>query len=380
MSRFAHWKPWQAQLVLAWIVVMVVLGARLSPVPHIIHLSPPGVADWTLYRVIADRVMNGENYYLAAAAQHRAWSYPIGPPQVFREPTLAWILALLRTEILRRGAVIVLSIATFIAMRHALVRTGMPERGRFLAIPLIGSGIAIAWGPAAPYLHDVWASLLIALSLALYRPDRWVVSVVLGVAACLLRELALPYLVAMAGFALYERRRREVVGWAAGAMLFAVLFAWHLSRAAQLLQPGDHISSGWLSFGGWPFVLQAARDNLALIYAPNAVIAIVVCIALVGFLGARNPFVSRAGVIVGGYMAAFLFVGRPDNGYWGMLFSPLLPLGVAVSPAAMRDLVAAAWGSRPLPRTAQRIGAALRILHVGSQTVVRQPNRQDLAR
>jgi hypothetical protein len=47
-------------------------------------------------------------------------------------------------------------------------------------------------------------------------------------------------------------------------------------------------------------------------------------------------------LIVGGYMIAFLFIGRPDNNYWGYLYSPLLPLGWMLAPAALYDLAARA--------------------------------------
>jgi hypothetical protein len=33
-----------------------------------------------------------------------------------------------------------------------------------------------------------------------------------------------------------------------------------------------------------------------------------------------------------------MVVGRPDNEYWGELWAPLLPLGLALAPAALGDL------------------------------------------
>jgi len=39
------------------------------------------------------------------------------------------------------------------------------------------------------------------------------------------------------------------------------------------------------------------------------------------------------------YLAAFAVVGQPFNEYWGLLYAPLLPLGIAQAPAALRDLI-----------------------------------------
>lgn len=89
--------------------------------------------------------------------------------------------------------------------------------------------------------------------------------------------------------------------------------------------------------------------NSALLLAPKFVIATVVCLAIIGFAGTRDPWLLRAAVIVCGYFASFSIVGRPDNLYWGLLISPLIPIGVALSPTAIRDLLAAAWGRQSGP-------------------------------
>jgi hypothetical protein len=348
LTRFATWPPWAARLALFLIAGAVVLGAVLHPPPHMLHFSPRGISDANLYRAVTDRVMGGENYYAAAAAEHRRLVYPTAPAAVFREPTLALVLAALRTDLARRIALVVLSLVTFFALRNAMARAGINPAIRFFAIPLLGTGIAVAWAPNSPYLHEIWAGLLIALSLASYSPGKWLLPVLFGLGACLIRELAFPYLMAMAAFAAYERRHREFLGWFAAMVFFAALLVMHLYAAISLHRPGDYVSEGWLYFGGWPFVLETAKRNFALYFASNGMIAAVVCLGLIGFAGARDPWISRAGLIVGGYMTAFLIVGRPDNSYWGILYAPLLPIGVALAPLSLRDLVASAWLPRPL--------------------------------
>ena len=129
----------------------------------------------------------------------------------------------------------------------------------------------------------------------------------------------------MAAFAAYERRNRELLAWCVGMLLFAVFFAWHLSAAGGLHRPGDYVSDGWLYFGGWPFVLETAKRNIALYFASNGIVAFAGSLELIGFAGARDPWISRAGLIVGGYMAAFLIAGRPDNSYWGIFLFTAAP-------------------------------------------------------
>ena len=363
-TRFANWPAWAARSLLVVMAALVVWGALITPVSQLARGGPPRGSNELLYRAITQRVARGESYYVAAATEQRARYFPTSPPQTFREPTLAWLLAGLKTDKARWLAILGVSLATLFAFRSALEWTGIDARLRWLAIPLIGTGLAISWFPGSAYLHEVWAGLLIALSLALYRPGRWVLPLLIGLAACFIRELALPYLAVMAAFALVERRYREFAGWVGGIVVFTGLFAWHLAVARTLHEPGDLTRAGWIYFGGWPFVLETARENIVLIFAPNAVVAAVACLALLGLAGPRNPWTSRAALIAGGYMASFSIAGwpgnvvwGPGNAYWGLLYAPLLPLGVALAPLSLRDLLVSAWGARSAPSSLQAPGS-----------------------
>ena len=343
MTRFATWSRWPARLVLAAMAGLVFYAALL---PQAIPASSPirGYNDTTLYEAIADRVAAGEGYYAAAAAEQRANGYPTAPPQVFREPLLTWLLALLRFDLLRRVTIIGLALGVALAMRSALEREGVPTTPRLIAMAALSTGVAIAGVNRIYFLHEAWAALLIALSLALYRPGRWLLPVTIAVAACLVREIALPYLLAMGAFALWERRWREFAGWAAGAAAFLALYALHLLNTQALYRAGDLVSSGWIALGGARFVLETAHRSVALNLVPPVVVAFAVAVGLAGLVGARNAIAARCALVVGGYMAAFLVVGRPDNGYWGLLYAPLLPLGWVVGPLAVRDLLRSALG------------------------------------
>ena len=204
-----------------------------------------------LYRAIVERIQRGEGYYESAATEQRTRAYPTSPPQVFREPTLAWALALMRTEAVRRAAIVLLSLGAFVSIREALVRTAITPGMRFLASCFLGTALLNAWAPTAAYGHEIWASYLIAISLALNSIGFWRTSILLAVTACLIRELALPYVAVMGLFAIVEGRYRELLGWIMGAALFLAVFAWHLFAARALHASGDYVSpAGFISADG----------------------------------------------------------------------------------------------------------------------------------
>jgi hypothetical protein len=355
MTRFAEWTPLAAR-ILAVTALLFVLASLVQPnrapaLPEPIIAKT--VTDGELYADIADRVRAGADYYAAAGAAHRNDGYPTSPPNVFREPTEALLLACLPGAGARWAALIALTAAAAFAARAAIQRTSLSAPTRLAAVLAMAAGLSNVGMPHAPYMHELWASLLIVLSLCAFQAERPGLAALLGLGACLFRELALPYVLIMAWMDGLERRWRDVLCWLAATVLFVVCYAVHLHRAAELHAAGDLVSSGWIRFGGWPFVLLTARRNAFLAIAPTSVVASVVIFAAIGFAGCRDRWVSRIAVVVLGYLAAVTVVGRPDNEYWGMLWAPLLPLGLAVAPAALRDLAARAWPVGALARRAR---------------------------
>ena len=169
-----------------------------------------------------------------------------------------------------------------------------------------------------------------------------------------MRELALPYLVVMAVFALRARRRQEFVGWLAAVAVFGCFYSWHMSHAGNLHRPGDLVSDGWLGLGGWNFAIATARWNTLLHPLPPPLIALAICLGVLGLAGASDERARRAALrCCGADLTAFLMVGRLDNYYWGILYTPLLPLGFHPGPAAVRVTslrAARARANRRLPR------------------------------
>lgn len=358
MTRFSGWPPFAARLLIAGALALIAASLirphYAPPMPESSTAAP--VTDGDLYENIVDRVATGQNYYAAAAAEHRKHSYPTSPPNVFREPAEALLLARLPGDASRWAALIALTVAAAFSARTAIARTSLPARTRLPAVLAIAAGLSNAGMPHAPYMHEVWASLLMVLSLCAYQAKRPGLAALLGLAACLVRELALPFVLAMAWMDLLERRWRDALYWLSATVVFVVCYAAHLHLAAELHRPGDLVSRGWLGLGGWRFVLMTARRNAFLALAPAWVVATVVVTAAIGLVGCRDRWVARIALVVVGYLAAVTVVGRPDNEYWGILWAPLLSLGLALAPAALGDL---ARQARPAHRDERALASRL---------------------
>lgn len=329
-------RPLAALAALALVATLIVLGlSRHSPASPQDGLGNTG--DLALYSTIIDAVRGGDSYYPAAVREARNHDYPLRPAVTVRLPTYTWLMTVLPGETACRLALAVLAAATLGAWAWRLRQQGHSPARCILTLMALATGVMPAFTPPAYLLHEVWAGLLIALSLALRRPNAWLSSVMIGIAAALIRELAVPYLLAMAVLALKERRFREAAAWFAGIAIFALALAAHAAALSHYVTAADQASPGWLQIGGWSFVLRTAGWNVLLLASPDWVAAILVPLALLGLIAA--PIDQRLLLIVFGYTGAFLFVGRDNNAYWGLIIAPLLPLGLVTAPQALRQCI-----------------------------------------
>jgi len=150
----------------------------------------------------------------------------------------------------------------------------------------------------------------------------------------------------MAGAAWIGGNRREAAGWVGAAAIVLALLALHWSRVAQVALPSDVTSPGWLALGGWRFDLALARQSSLLLALPAWVSALAAPLALLGWAGRAGGYAGRTAAMLLVWMSAFLLIGRPDNVYWGFLFAPILPIGLAFAPSALADLVHALRAGR----------------------------------
>lgn len=320
-----------ARLAIMAALIAIGLLRNAAPLPP---LSAERISDVGLYQRIVADLRAGQPYYAVVVREHRQHGYPLRPFVTVRLPTLAWILAWLPNPTAQRLILGLIALAAIMAWAARLAAARTPPLQYVTALIALIVGASLMLAPDALFMHEIWAGLLIALSMALRRPNAWLAAVVIGTAAALLRELAAPYLLVMALMAIRERNFREAGAWCAGLAVFAGALAVHAAEVHALAVPGDTVSPGWLALGGWRFVLETTR------WVPDVFhlgwcAAILLPLALLG-LTAR-PIDWRLSLTVGGYVAGFIFVGRHNTTYWGFIIAPLWPMGLARAWSAVAE-------------------------------------------
>ena len=353
-TRFAGWQPLHARLLLALLLALCGYGMALALQP-----TPAGKpvtvdlsrTDLALYQTVANRVGEGESYYSAVVAEQRARNYPLRPVVTVRLPTLATMTGAIGAE----AATLLLRLLAFVAIAAVTLRLRAVAGSKPLwaaATFLAAASMILLTVPAMTYWHESWTALLIVISLSCRSRERWAASVSLGLAAALFRELALPYLCVMALLALRERNRAEAAAWTAAALVFFAALAAHAVALGAYVHSGDPVSPGWASIGGWAFVLELVQRCTLFALLPLPLVAVFLPLALLGWASLGRGTGDRAALLLLLYVAAFMLIGRPDNFYWGILIAPLLPIGLAFAPTALRDLTAAAADRSAAPASA----------------------------
>ena len=355
-TRFAGWRTGPARLLLFTLALLIAAGLSQGGRARDIipaNAAPSGaapVSDTTLYRAVAARVASGEGYYAAAADEQRARAYPLRPFVTVRLPTLAYLRAALGATGLRIALFGLLAVAWFVFRLRCAEGFGGPALTA--ASVLAVAGLAPMLNETFTDWHEAYSGALLLLSLGLRRRDRWASSLVAGVLAVAFRELALPYLGVMAAVAFVEEHRREAGAWSLALAGCTAMIGAHALAVSGVVTETDVASQGWAAAGGWPFVLDLVRSCTLFVLMPPATVALAVPLALMGWAAWSGGLGTRAALTLGGYALAFTAVGRPDNVYWGMLIGPMLLPGLALAPAAMRDLVRAARPNRLAARAA----------------------------
>ena len=331
--------PWMSAVALAAVAALMALGL-LSCGAGATKASSSNAADAALYSRVVEGVAHGGGYYQIAPLELRRGGFPLRPFMAVRPPLLTLLLARLPDRPARAVALAALAGGCLSAWAWRLRAMTRAQPFRYAAaLILLASGLAPVLSPSAYLFHEVWAGLLISTSLALYSPRRWGVALALGLAAALLRELAAPYLLVMAAFALIEGRRIEAFAWAVALGGFAAALAAHAVVVSTVTTAADAVSPGWLGLGGWAFVLRTSNWDAVMLEAPLWLAAVLLPLAALGLATWAGPLGRRTGAMALGCMAGFCIVGRADNAYWGLLIAPVWPLGLAFADLAVRRLV-----------------------------------------
>ncbi|KLI64452.1 hypothetical protein [Aurantiacibacter marinus] len=367
-DRFSNWAPGAAMLVLALalaVLVAAVLTERsaIYDAPAADVTAAPDVAaapagapdeaqiqsssrdtDLQLYDRIAQRVRGGENYYQVAVEEQRARDFPVRPGLAVRLPTLAFITAAIgQWGLFALGIVLVLS--TLVAWHYRLRDApGGPGRLRYILLLLL-IGVVTGFKPQYLVLHEVWAGLLIALSLGLYRPNRWIWAFLAGVLALAIREHALPFILLMAVFAWARGNRGEAAAWLGAVLIFGALLLFHLSLVGQYTTAEDPASPGWMALRGFGGLTANIVLSSPLQYLPGWLAAPLALLPLIGWAGWRSWFGLTGFLLCLGYGVLFMIAGRDNNFYWALIVMPIWFVGYAFVPRALMSLWQSARGN-----------------------------------
>ena len=346
IGRFATWKPLKARLALLAMALLTLYGLSWVIVhPNLVAnpMRDPSTdkGDDALYRAIMGHMAAGVGYYGAVAREQHARGFATRPFLTWRLPTMAWIINQLG-ETPALSLLRLLALLAIYAWIQVVKDLGMGRYAKIAGGLLVYFNLVILVLPSTVvYMHELWAGTLMALSLALHR-RWWLLSVICGLAALAVRELALPYVLAMGYWAIREEHWTELAGWGLGVLAFTLGLTVHAILVMELIPPDAMQGPSWLAFGGWPFLLQVNQWNLITLILGGVLSAIWVPLALLGAAARMDPLGRRLMMIVWGYSLAFLFVGRSNNGYWGLIYGPIVAVSLVFAPMALRDLWRAA--------------------------------------
>ena len=213
---------------------------------------------------------------------------------------------------------------------------------------LIAGGLGGLLQPMTGLFHESWTALLLALMIAIRRPGKAWPAIIAGGAALIVRELALPMILAMGGLALIEKRWREAAGWAAVVAIFAAYVMLDAHWVSQVVLSADPVSPGWSGLLGSQFALKSIAKVTFGVRLPDVLAVALLVLSLFGWASVRSGWALRAFLLLLGYGAMLALFARADTFYWALIAAPLSFAGLVFLPKAFADL-AKAIGRKPYP-------------------------------
>ena len=339
-TNFSNLTPFWSVLIIIFLLVLTVYGVfdfyneKIDP-----DFKNTKGEDLRCYRAIINRIHGGENYYAAAGSELRSRGYYTGSIFNWRLPILGWALGHLPSIKIGQIFAVILASMTVLMWMSVLQKhfshIGIFFGGLFLAGPVIYSLSHDDFF----LLHEFWSGTLISISLALYASGWRHASIISGLMALFIRELALPFACAMSFVSYIDGNKKDALIWIIGILVFGGVFLYHSYIIMNLITERDLLQKGgWIVFGGWPFVLSTARIHPFLILAPSWITAVILPFALLGLAGCSERHGLSVFMTVGVFVAAYLFVGNPYNRYWGLMYLGVMPLGLLYVLSCLRDL------------------------------------------
>lgn len=326
---------------LALIVLLLAIAGwcLAAPKPRVVVATKATpYTDTQLYLDIVDRVADGTPYHRAATELQRQHNFPTRPFVTVRPPALATVAATLGWPVLRGVAFALLAAAVVAWFRALQPRLGAVQSGS-MALALLIGGASLAQ-PRLLAMHEIWAGLFLTLALAAQfsAPRRWPLALLCAGCALALRELALPFVLLGAAFAMAEKQWRALAGWAALLALFAAYMVWHAAEISAFALPTDRASPSW-EIGLRPAVaLNAVIHSSILQTLSPPLERLLAALPLLGWLAlpGRSGLFARAWF--GGFALMLALFARADNFYWAEALLPAYFAGFALVPAALVQL------------------------------------------
>ena len=328
-------------VLLAAFVALLALATwspEAAPAPKF-RASKAQPSDLQLYRNIIAGVEEGGSYYEVAAEAQRKDHYPLKPFFTFRLPTHATVYAMFGEKVMIVGIWLLcagLMFAWWMRLKSVLP---IPLLGA--AMVLIGGGLGGMLQPQTGLFHESWAALLLALAVAIRRPENPWPAIIVGGLALMIRELALPMILAMGGLALLEKRWREAAGWALVVVLFGIYMTLHAQWVSEVVRPGDLASPGWSGLLGAQFALKSIAKVTFGIQMTDAIGTGLLLLSLFGWASVKTGWALRATILLAGYTAMIALFARADTFYWALTPAPLAYVGIAFLPKVLSDLAEA---------------------------------------
>ncbi|HRR42557.1 MAG TPA: hypothetical protein P5244_15095 [Syntrophales bacterium] len=329
---------WPARLLIAGLLLLMTYGIFVFDLSA--HLSSQGKKglDLACYKHIVERVRVGEGYYVAANTELTRQGYPTQSVFNWRLPFLAWALGYIPNLIIARVFAICLAFVPLLIWLEI-------SRNE-LSFPLRAAGcLLMLGGPVYGFIdnlyfaHEFWCGILIVLSIFSYAKGWRRISLISGISALMIRELALPFIMVMLVLSYIERKFRETGFWVCGILAFFAVMVLH---SIQVNTVTEHVQTAsinpWVTLAGWKFSLGTASMHPYLFLLPPWFTAVFVPATLFGLLGWNDVLGRRLAWTVSAYLVLFLFIGQSFNLYWGVIYVNLLPIGIIFTGRSMKDL------------------------------------------
>ncbi|MGC4004758.1 MAG: hypothetical protein QM811_17235 [Pirellulales bacterium] len=329
---------WSAWRCVYWIALTIVLIALTrSPWKSGYADAPERVGtDLQLYASEVEQLRAGDHYYDVAVRELVARGFPTRSVFNWRTPATFVTTAAVGNSAARIGLALVAFATWWFVVPTWKRRSG--TAGVLLGtVMLLGAALPCALEQAW-LMPEVWSGLCIGLSAAAFAAGYGRIAILAGVAALFCRELAAPYVLICAIFAWRGESYRELLGWFAGCVAYALFYAWHAGMVLPRIAP-DALAHdrSWLAFGGVMFVISLVQMNVWLLIAPQWLSAIALsATALSWSVPSRIEAEQRWAWCGLAYVLIFACVGLPFNQYWGSQIAPLLALSAGCVPAALR--------------------------------------------